>query len=100
MCGASLAPRADVREERKVVTVLFCDLVGFTQRAEQLDPEDVRALLTPYHQRVGTEAPPACPRPRGDRVRRLTAAASLERGLPRREDPLCREISHRQGDAV
>jgi class 3 adenylate cyclase/tetratricopeptide (TPR) repeat protein len=55
MCGASLAPRADVREERKVVTVLFCDLVGFTQRAEQLDPEDVRALLTPYHQRVRAE---------------------------------------------
>ena len=31
------------REERKVVTVLFADLVGFTSRAEQLDPEDVRA---------------------------------------------------------
>jgi len=37
------------REERKVVTVLFADLVGFTARAEQLDPEDVRALLAPYH---------------------------------------------------
>ena len=37
------------------MTVLFCDLVGFTQRAEQLDPEDVRALLTPYHQRVRAE---------------------------------------------
>jgi class 3 adenylate cyclase len=31
------------REERKVVTVLFADLVGFTSRAEQMDPEDVRA---------------------------------------------------------
>jgi class 3 adenylate cyclase len=28
------------------VTVLFADLVGFTARAERLDPEDVRALLT------------------------------------------------------
>jgi class 3 adenylate cyclase len=28
------------RRERKVVTVLFADLVGFTARAEQLDPED------------------------------------------------------------
>ena len=37
------------REERKVVTVLFADLVGFTARAEQIDPEDVRALLAPYH---------------------------------------------------
>src|SRR5213082_3137854 len=37
------------RKERKIVTVLFADLVGFTARAEQLDPEDVRALLAPYH---------------------------------------------------
>ena len=29
--------------------MLFADLVGFTARAEQLDPEDVRALLAPYH---------------------------------------------------
>jgi class 3 adenylate cyclase len=33
------------RRERKVVTVLFADLVGFTARAEQLDPEDVEAIL-------------------------------------------------------
>jgi class 3 adenylate cyclase/tetratricopeptide (TPR) repeat protein len=43
------------REERKVVTVLFADLVGFTSRAEQMDPEDVRALLAPYHQRLRGE---------------------------------------------
>jgi class 3 adenylate cyclase/tetratricopeptide (TPR) repeat protein len=43
------------RRERKVVSVLFCDLVGFTQRAESLDPEDVEALLTPYHERARTE---------------------------------------------
>jgi class 3 adenylate cyclase len=42
-------------EERKVVTCLFCDLVGFTARAESLDPEDVRALLAPYHARVRAE---------------------------------------------
>jgi class 3 adenylate cyclase/tetratricopeptide (TPR) repeat protein len=54
-CGASLAPPETVREERKVVTVLFADLVGFTSRAEQLDPEDVRALLSPYHARLRAE---------------------------------------------
>src|SRR5439155_21066787 len=43
------------REERKVVTVLFCDLVGFTSRAEQLDPEDVSALLSRYHLRLRAE---------------------------------------------
>jgi class 3 adenylate cyclase len=48
-CAAPLSPEATARrEERKVVTVLFADLVGFTARAERLDPEDVRALLVPY----------------------------------------------------
>src|SRR5512132_2873874 len=37
-----------MRQERKIVTVLFCDLVGFTSRAEAMDPEDVAALLAPY----------------------------------------------------
>ena len=53
-CGAPLAA-APAREERKVVTVLFADLVGFTSRAEQLDPEDVRATLSPYYARLRTE---------------------------------------------
>src|SRR6476659_10295111 len=44
-----------VRRERKVVTVLFADLAGFTSRAETMDPEDVAALLTPYHARLRTE---------------------------------------------
>jgi class 3 adenylate cyclase len=39
------------RRERKVVTVLFADLVGFTARAEQLDPEDARALA--FYRMVG-----------------------------------------------
>ena len=43
------------RQERKVVTVLFCDLVGFTSRAEEMDPEDVAALLGPYHSRLKEE---------------------------------------------
>jgi class 3 adenylate cyclase/tetratricopeptide (TPR) repeat protein len=54
-CGGSLAAPSAGREERKVVTVLFADLVGFTSRAERLDPEDVRALLGPYHARLREE---------------------------------------------
>jgi class 3 adenylate cyclase len=46
---------AERRRERKVVTVLFADLVGFTSRAEQLDPEDVEAILRPYHERLRVE---------------------------------------------
>jgi class 3 adenylate cyclase/tetratricopeptide (TPR) repeat protein len=42
-------------KERKVVTVLFADLVGFTSRAEELDPEDVEAILRPYHERLRAE---------------------------------------------
>jgi class 3 adenylate cyclase/tetratricopeptide (TPR) repeat protein len=34
--------------ERKLVTILFCDLVGSTAIAEQLDPEDYRDLLDEY----------------------------------------------------
>jgi class 3 adenylate cyclase len=55
-CGAPIAapaPAAD--EERRVVSVVFVDLVGFTGQAEELDPEDVRALLTPYHHSVREE---------------------------------------------
>ena len=35
--------------------MLFCDLVGFTSKAESLDPEDVEAILRPYHARVRGE---------------------------------------------
>jgi class 3 adenylate cyclase/tetratricopeptide (TPR) repeat protein len=49
------AATSRAREERKVVTVLFADLVGFTARAESMDPEDVRRLLTPYHTRLRQE---------------------------------------------
>src|SRR5712691_5853704 len=55
-CGAPVSvPAHGLSEERKVVTVLFADLVGFTARAERLDPEDVRAILTPYFARVRSE---------------------------------------------
>ena len=36
------------------MSVLFVDLVGFTAQAESLDPEDVRAVLTPYYEEVRT----------------------------------------------
>jgi class 3 adenylate cyclase/tetratricopeptide (TPR) repeat protein len=36
------------REERKVVTALFCDLVRFTALSESADPEDVNTMLDAY----------------------------------------------------
>ncbi len=55
-CGATLhqAPSAQA-EERKVVTVLFCDLAGFTASSDRADPEDVRARIRPYFARVRHE---------------------------------------------
>ncbi|HKD95332.1 MAG TPA: AAA family ATPase [Gaiellaceae bacterium] len=56
MCGTALVPvAAPAREERKVVTILFTDLVGSTERAEGLDPEDVRATLSAYYAQLRAE---------------------------------------------
>jgi class 3 adenylate cyclase len=56
-CGAELARPQVIQdvEERKVVTVLFADIVGFTSRAERLDPEDVRELLSQYFARLRSD---------------------------------------------
>jgi class 3 adenylate cyclase/tetratricopeptide (TPR) repeat protein len=55
-CGAALAePPAPAGEERKIVSVLFIDLVGFTGRSDRADPEDVRATIRPYHTRLRQE---------------------------------------------
>ena len=48
-CGAALTSPLAMPEERKTVTILFCDLVAFTAMSEAADPEDVDAVLRPYH---------------------------------------------------
>jgi class 3 adenylate cyclase len=40
------------REQRKVVTVLFCDLTGSTELGGMLDPEALRVLLARYFERM------------------------------------------------
>jgi class 3 adenylate cyclase len=55
-CGAPLtAPAQAPAEERRLVSVLFCDLVGFTARSDRADPEDVGAMLRPFHARLRAE---------------------------------------------
>jgi class 3 adenylate cyclase/tetratricopeptide (TPR) repeat protein len=49
-CGAEAAPKG--QEQRKVVTVLFCDVVGSTALGESTDPEALRALLARYFDRM------------------------------------------------
>lgn len=61
-CGEALtavsadAPVGPVDEpgERRLVSVLFADLVGFTPFSESRDPEEVRAMLTRYFDRAQT----------------------------------------------
>jgi class 3 adenylate cyclase/tetratricopeptide (TPR) repeat protein len=51
-CAAPLAGPAAVREQRKTVTAVFCDVVGSTSLGESQDPEAVRALLVRYFERM------------------------------------------------
>jgi class 3 adenylate cyclase/tetratricopeptide (TPR) repeat protein len=47
-CGISLAASAPLREQRKLVTVLFADIVGSTRLTGSADPERVRAQVARY----------------------------------------------------
>jgi class 3 adenylate cyclase/tetratricopeptide (TPR) repeat protein len=51
-CGARLGVPAPTREQRKTVTVLFCDVTGSTSLGESVDPEALRALLARYFERM------------------------------------------------
>jgi class 3 adenylate cyclase len=48
MAEKILASRSTIAGERKVVTVLFCDLADSTAVASRLDPEEYRELLDRY----------------------------------------------------
>src|SRR5256714_6591107 len=51
-CGASLEAASAPREQRKTVTVLFCDVTGTTALGESSDPEALRAVLARYFERM------------------------------------------------
>jgi class 3 adenylate cyclase/tetratricopeptide (TPR) repeat protein len=51
-CGASLEAPAAAREQRKTVTVVFCDVAGSTALGESTDPEALRAILSRYFERM------------------------------------------------
>ena len=54
-CGSPLATAASERRERRVVSVLSADLVGFTSRSELIDIEDVGVLVSSYQQLLQRE---------------------------------------------
>src|SRR5919197_669399 len=51
-CGSELTSGPVRREQRKTVTVLFCDVTGSTALGESSDPEALRALLARYFERM------------------------------------------------
>ena len=51
-CAAPLEPASASREQRKTVTVLFCDVTGSTALGESTDPEALRAVLARYFERM------------------------------------------------
>ena len=53
-CGTRLGAPVEV-EERKVVTVLFADLIASTELASRLDPEDLRRVLRPFFEAMVEE---------------------------------------------
>ena len=88
-CAAPLAAAAAPRESRKVVTALFCDLVGSTALGEQHDPE----VLRPMFERYFTEMRSAVER-HGGRVEKFIGdAVAAVFGLPSaHEDDALRAI--------
>ena len=53
-CGSPLSSSRGASAERKIVTILFADLVGYTALCERHDPEDVDVLLREFY-RVARE---------------------------------------------
>jgi adenylate cyclase len=53
MIASSDAPDSLLASHRREVTVLFCDLRGFTAFVESSEPEEVTAVLREYHESMG-----------------------------------------------
>src|SRR5713101_10209777 len=51
---ARIVERAVPEAERRQLTVMFCDLVGSTALSEQLDPEELRAVVRAYQETCTT----------------------------------------------
>ncbi|MDP9255239.1 MAG: AAA family ATPase [Actinomycetota bacterium] len=47
-CGVVLSAAAPPGEQRKTVTLLFCDVTGSTALGERLDPESLRGVMARY----------------------------------------------------
>ena len=53
MIASSDAPEAQLGSHRRDITVVFCDLRGFTAFTESTEPEEVMGVLREYHESLG-----------------------------------------------
>ena len=53
-CATYLDVTVGVRKQRKIVTVVFCDVTGSTALGETTDPEALSAVLSRYFARMKT----------------------------------------------
>jgi class 3 adenylate cyclase/tetratricopeptide (TPR) repeat protein len=51
-CGLALAPATVEGEQRKTVTIMFCDVAGSTALGERTDPESLRRVLARYFDEI------------------------------------------------
>jgi class 3 adenylate cyclase/tetratricopeptide (TPR) repeat protein len=88
-CGAPLAQAAPAREQRKTVTLLFCDVSGSTALGERLDPEALRRVMRRYFDEIGA----VIARHGGTVEKFVGDAAMAVFGIPRvREDDALRAV--------
>jgi class 3 adenylate cyclase/CheY-like chemotaxis protein len=53
LVASSETPEATLASHRREITVIFCDLRGFTAFTEESEPEEVMAVLRDYHESLG-----------------------------------------------
>ena len=53
LLATSDTPEALLTSHRREITVIFCDLRGFTAFTEESEPEEVMAVLRDYHENLG-----------------------------------------------
>jgi class 3 adenylate cyclase len=53
MIASTDTPEAQLASHRREITVVFCDLRGFTSFTESSEPEEVMAVLHEYHESLG-----------------------------------------------
>ena len=54
-CGAPLEAEAPAREQRKTISVVFCDLTGSTAMGERLESESLRRIMARYYAAMRSE---------------------------------------------